>query len=79
MKLSLISIQRPVLATVLSLTIVLFGVIAFTQLPVREYPDIDPRLSPSFHFTVVQVPVLLKLKFLMYLKSSLQHLRVLKL
>jgi multidrug efflux pump len=44
MKLSLISIQRPVLATVLSLTIVLFGVIAFTQLPVREYPDIDPPI-----------------------------------
>ena len=44
MKLSLISIQRPVLATVLSLTIVLFGVISFTQLPVREYPDIDPPI-----------------------------------
>ncbi len=44
MKLSLISIQRPVLTTVLSLTIVLFGVIAFTQLPVREYPDIDPPI-----------------------------------
>ena len=39
MKLSHISIQRPVLATVLSLTIVLFGVIAFTHLandPVEE-------------------------------------------
>jgi len=44
MKLSHISIQRPVLATVLSLTIILFGVIAFTQLPVREYPDIDPPI-----------------------------------
>lgn len=42
MKLSHISIQRPVLATVMSLTIVLFGIISFTQLPVREYPDIDP-------------------------------------
>jgi len=44
MILSQISIQRPVLATVLSLTIVLFGVISFTQLPVREYPDIDPPI-----------------------------------
>jgi multidrug efflux pump len=44
MKLSHISIQRPVLATVLSLTIVLFGIISFTQLPVREYPDIDPPI-----------------------------------
>jgi multidrug efflux pump len=44
MKLSYISIKRPVLATVLSLTIVLFGIISFTQLPVREYPDIDPPI-----------------------------------
>ncbi len=44
MKLSEISIERPVLATVMSLVIVLFGVISFTQLPVREYPDIDPPI-----------------------------------
>ncbi len=42
MKLSEISIKRPVFATVMSLVIVLFGVIAFSRLPVREYPDIDP-------------------------------------
>ena len=42
MKLSEVSIQRPVFATVMSLTIILFGVISFTRLPVREYPDIDP-------------------------------------
>jgi multidrug efflux pump len=44
MKLSHISIQRPVLASVMSLTILLFGIIAFTRLPVREYPDIDPPI-----------------------------------
>jgi multidrug efflux pump len=44
MKLSHISIQRPVLATVMSLAIMLFGIISFTQLPVREYPDIDPPI-----------------------------------
>jgi len=44
MKLSELSIQRPVFATVMSLAIVLFGVIAFTRLPVREYPDIDPPI-----------------------------------
>jgi multidrug efflux pump len=44
MKLSNISIQRPVLATVMSIVIVLFGIISFTQLPVREYPDIDPPI-----------------------------------
>ena len=42
MKLSDISIRRPVFATVMSLTILIFGIISFTQLPVREYPDIDP-------------------------------------
>jgi len=41
-KLSEISIRRPVFATVMSLVIVLFGVVAFTRMPVREYPDIDP-------------------------------------
>jgi multidrug efflux pump len=44
MKLSEISIRRPVFATVMSLTIVLLGVISFTRLPVREYPDIDPPI-----------------------------------
>jgi multidrug efflux pump len=44
MKLSEVSIQRPVFATVMSLAIILFGVIAFTRLPVREYPDIDPPI-----------------------------------
>jgi multidrug efflux pump len=44
MKLSTMSIRRPVLASVMSFTILLFGVIAFTRLPVREYPDIDPPI-----------------------------------
>ena len=36
-----LSIRRPVLATVMSLVIVLLGVIAFQRLSVREYPKID--------------------------------------
>ena len=44
MKISSISIQRPVFASVMSLTILLFGIISFTRLPVREYPDIDPPI-----------------------------------
>jgi multidrug efflux pump len=44
MKLSHISIQRPVFASVMSFTILLFGMIAFLRLPVREYPDIDPPI-----------------------------------
>jgi multidrug efflux pump len=42
MKLSEVSIRRPVFATVMSLAIILLGVVSFTRLPVREYPDIDP-------------------------------------
>jgi multidrug efflux pump len=37
-----ISINRPVLATVFSLVIVLFGIIGFTYLGVREFPSVDP-------------------------------------
>ncbi|HRJ31425.1 MAG TPA: efflux RND transporter permease subunit [Cyclobacteriaceae bacterium] len=40
--LSNISIKRPVLAIVMSLVIVLFGVIGFTYLGVREFPSVDP-------------------------------------
>ncbi|MGH8645578.1 MAG: efflux RND transporter permease subunit, partial [Gammaproteobacteria bacterium] len=41
MVLSEVSIRRPVLATVMSLMLVLLGVLAYQRLPVREYPDID--------------------------------------
>jgi len=44
MKLSTMSIKRPVFASVMSFTILLFGVVAFLRLPVREYPDIDPPI-----------------------------------
>ncbi|MDA1021685.1 MAG: efflux RND transporter permease subunit [Cyanobacteria bacterium] len=37
-----LSIQKPVLATVMSLVIVFAGFLAWSKLPVREYPDIDP-------------------------------------
>lgn len=40
--LSNISIKRPVLAIVMSLVIVLFGIIGFTYLGVREFPSVDP-------------------------------------
>lgn len=44
MSLSSISIRRPVLAIVMSVVIVLFGVIGYTSLGVREYPSIDPPI-----------------------------------
>ncbi len=42
MNISSISINRPVLASVVSIVIVLFGVIGFAYLGVREYPSVDP-------------------------------------
>ena len=48
MTLSELSIRRPVLATVFNLLIVVVGIAAFRELPVREYPDIDiPVVSIS--------------------------------
>jgi multidrug efflux pump len=44
MKLSDLSIRRPVLASMLSLALVLFGAIGYTQLAVREFPDVDPPI-----------------------------------
>lgn len=40
--LSNISIDRPVLAVVMSLTIIIFGIIGFNLLGIREYPSVDP-------------------------------------
>ncbi len=40
--LSSISINRPVLAMVFSLVIILFGLIGFSYLGVREFPSVDP-------------------------------------
>lgn len=42
MSLSTTSIRRPVLTIVMNLAIILFGVIGYTFLGVREFPSIDP-------------------------------------
>ena len=42
MWLSDVSVKRPVFATVISLTLVAFGILSFSVLPLREYPDITP-------------------------------------
>jgi hydrophobe/amphiphile efflux-1 (HAE1) family protein len=44
MNLPSICINRPVLSIVLSLLIVLFGVIGYSYLGVREYPNVDPPI-----------------------------------
>lgn len=43
-QISSLSIRRPVLASVMSIVIILFGVISFFYLGVREYPSVDPPI-----------------------------------
>ncbi len=44
MNISELSLRRPVLATVMNLMIILFGVVGYTFLAVRDYPAIDPPI-----------------------------------
>lgn len=41
MRISEISVRRPVFATVVSLLLIIFGLISLQRLAIREYPDID--------------------------------------
>lgn len=42
MLLSDVSVKRPVFATVINILLIIFGVVAFSSLPLREYPNIEP-------------------------------------
>ncbi|HEY8734270.1 MAG TPA: efflux RND transporter permease subunit, partial [Puia sp.] len=44
MNISELSLRRPVLATVMNLMIILFGVVGYNFLAVRDYPAIDPPI-----------------------------------
>ena len=44
MNISELSLKRPVLATVMNLMIILFGVVGYKFLAVRDYPAIDPPI-----------------------------------
>ena len=44
MNLSTVSINRPVLTIVFSIVILLFGMVGYTYLGVREYPSVDPPI-----------------------------------
>jgi multidrug efflux pump len=44
MSLSSVSINRPVLATVFAIVILLFGIVGMTYLGVREFPSVDPAI-----------------------------------
>src|SRR6266700_496130 len=52
MNISELSLKRPVFATVMNLMIILFGVVGYTFLAVRDYPAIDPPIiSVSTNYT----------------------------
>jgi len=52
MSLSTLSIKRPVFTIVINLTIILFGIIGYTYLGVREFPSIDPaQISVRTNYT----------------------------
>ena len=59
MSLTSISIRRPVLASVMSLVIILFGAISFFFLGVREYPSVDPPVvTVSANYTGANADVI---------------------
>lgn len=59
MKLSDISIQRPVFAVVMSLLLLVLGVMSFTRLTLRELPAIDPPIvSVSVDYTGASAAVI---------------------
>ena len=59
MSLSSVSIRRPVLAIVMSIVIVLFGIIGYTFLGVREYPSIDlPIITVSTSYVGANADVI---------------------
>ena len=59
MNISELSIKRPVLATVMTLVILLFGAIGYMSLGVREYPSVDnPIISVSCSYAGANADVI---------------------
>ncbi len=59
MRISEVSIRRPVFATVISLLLIIFGFVCLERLAVREYPDITrPVVSISTNYRGASAPVI---------------------
>ncbi|HEY6642155.1 efflux RND transporter permease subunit [Povalibacter sp.] len=59
MKLSETSVRRPVLAIVISLLLIIFGLVSLDRLPVREYPDVDrPVVSVTTRYSGASAQVI---------------------
>lgn len=59
MNISELSIKRPVMATVFTIIIILFGIIGYTYLGVREYPSVDnPIISVTCSYSGANADVI---------------------
>jgi multidrug efflux pump len=59
MRISELSVRRPVFATVISLLLIIFGLMSLDRLPIREYPDIDrPVVSVTTSYVGASAPVI---------------------
>jgi multidrug efflux pump len=59
MRISEISVRRPVFATVISLLLIIFGLVSLDRLSTREYPDIDrPFVSISTSYNGASAAVI---------------------
>ncbi len=59
MRISEISVRRPVFATVISMLLVIFGLVSLDRLAIREYPDIDrPVVSVTTRYLGASAPVI---------------------
>src|SRR5687767_8471967 len=59
MRISEISVRRPVFATVISLLLIIFGLVSLDRLATREYPDIDrPFVSISTNYNGASAAVI---------------------
>src|SRR5687768_15618307 len=58
MRISELSIRRPVFATVISLLLIIFGAVCLERISVREYPDITrPVVSISTVYRGASAPI----------------------
>ncbi len=58
MRISELSIRRPVFATVISLLLIIFGAVCLERISIREYPDITrPVVSISTNYRGASAPI----------------------
>src|SRR3990170_2460258 len=59
MRISEVSVRRPVFATVISLLLIIIGLVSLQRLSIREYPDIDrPVVSVTTNYSGASAPVI---------------------